>query len=189
MNLKYKLFVLNEQIFLSPNFQGKMDRAAYSFPDVLDISDAKRLAGVIENSPELLRIASGELSDSKVNAQTFWSRISASPVGKDILAKYPEIIKYRISRVDPIKDEYRDKSVFEDDLLNKEVDPSKKIPISPFEKYDKWGNSKGQHSPKDMPSFIEWVNNPGEWNPLQTSGRASKWSPLSVPQTKQTPVK
>lgn len=180
MKMQYRYFILREQIFLSPNFQGKIDRAAYSFPDVLDILDAKRLAGVIENSPELLRIANGELSDSTTNAQTFWNKISSSPVGKDILSKYPDIVKYRISRVDPVKDEYREKSVFEDDPVNKETDPEKKIPISPFEKYDKWSNSTGRNLAKDMPSFADWVNNPGEWNPQQTSGRVSKLSSISA---------
>lgn len=181
MNQRYRFFLLKEQIFLSPNFQGKMDRAAYSFPDVLDILDAKRLAGVIENSPELLRIANGELSDSTTNAQTFWDKISSSsPAGKDILSKYPNITKYRISRVDPVKDEYREKSVFEDDPVNKETHPEKKIPISPFEKYDKWSNSTGQNLAKDMPSFADWVNNPGVWNPQQTSGRVSKLGSISV---------
>jgi hypothetical protein len=180
MKMQYRYFILSEQIFLSPNFQGKIDRAAYSFPDVLDILDAKRLAGVIENSPELLRIANGELSDSTTNAQTFWNKISSSPVGKDILSKYPDIVKYRISRVDPVKDEYREKSVLEDDPVNKETDPEKKIPISPFEKYDKWSNSTGRNLAKDMPSFADWVNNPGEWNPQQTSGRVSKLSSIGA---------
>jgi hypothetical protein len=176
--LSYQKFIIPEQVFVSPDFRGKVDRAAYSLPDILDARDAKTLVSLIERDPELRGIALGELSSAGLGAKDFWAKIGNSPAGKDLMTRYPDIVKYRISRTDTTRDEYLEPSVSTEDPQ----DPNKKILTTPFEKYDKWSNKKGQFlSAKGMPSFREWINNPREWNPEEVSGGATKTTPVSSP--------
>jgi hypothetical protein len=140
-------------------------RLAYSLPDYIeDADDIRELINTIESNSELKLMVLGDSSRksfSDAKAKDVWFHLDTTPIGKKLMAQYPDIVNYRIASVS---------TMGEPELFQNPKEGQNDIYI-----YDKWGNSNGIKIPNgEMPSFKEYFFNSQKWNPSFLRGATAK---------------
>jgi hypothetical protein len=155
-------------LFLEKVISNSKQTQGYALPNgITDTNDQQALVDIIENDPELFKMAYAvDPGYNKVKAIDIWNKIAQNPDGKAIIDKYQDILHYRISSARTRGDGMQEGAY-------DPVDPNDPETTRPIDLYDQKANTAST----DIGSFYDFFTSI-KHRPNEVSGGSTKDRPL-----------
>lgn len=155
-------------LFLEKVVKNSKQTQGYALPDgITDTDDQQALVDIIENDPELFKMAYAvDPGYNNVKAIDIWNKIAENPAGKAIIDKYQDILHYRISSA-------RARGAGMEEGAYDQQDPNDPETTRSIDLYDKKANAAST----DIGSFYDFFTS-NKHRPNEGSGGSAKDSPL-----------